>query len=1227
MTGNISEYVRSGYAYLEPRAILQSPLSVLLGVSEMASQALLTLNISTVFDLATSQVFNNALVLTRTAESGNTLFGRFGAVTRDVIDDGARGGSVGTFSNRPIAVLQGIGPNNGPDITSALLVSTVRDLALWPPFRAAKDILQRVLAPEDSEEFDREAPPDLLPQSSEYPTEKVFYSSIVIDEIEGVPSRDLDSPVDVVSLGDDVGFQKPATGAIITMEQAWYAQGVTLGSLLHSVALAPGESTRIAMVDWSRRVTGRTTEDTTQTESLDASSEHNRSISEVTSAVATEAQNGFSTSIAGSASQQSAVGTYGTNIVFGGAVGASTSASGSIATTVSGSFGRRDLAGAMTQDANDRTQQHANASRNRRASVIQEVVQTEQEQITTRAITNYNHMHALSIQYYEVVQIYRISTSVSKVEKCLFVPMKVIQTWTPELIRRYLDVILRATPESRFRRELQQGTDLAEVVPLGSDPPPNHPNREATAVLQGRLDAARTATGKLVASDSADTWKLPTETRLAGFTADGGVHFGVGNLASIILSLRDGSTREFSRDANTLLSVDIDEPIGLGDVVTITVVVIDVNRGTTQIRDIYRRIWKQHQLRLTLRLRYGGILFEHKLLRQAGDNYQQYLQETRAPEFDDEGGEGYKMVVTLPVVRIDPRGIGVTNDVIRHLEANAARYSQMVWMSMDSASLSLALSRYTYRGHPLLQQITPVPVAVTGNYVAFRMNVDESDKEWQNWLTDHGFNHPDTARHETVPLPTGGVFGEAVLGRFNAAEKLDMTRFWNWKDSPIPITAPDVAAIRAGGHHTDDAPSTGQLDAPVIQQVQPTNLPDPQGLVAIISALATSNMFRDMSATAQTVGLAQAALQAAVQGATAAGQQAGANLATGAQLQAEALKAVAPLFAGAMGIPMAGMGSGGASNISQQGALLNHAARLDQATGNSTTATGGSAPLNTQPRPAGSSGGGAVLSSLSNSGRGSSEGYLQVDTFRRLTDPLSGVVDLMGGVVAASNTQGLVDSFTQTFSEAEIKLRVFIPSEIISFGPNAFDGDGRAFSYDAGTSRASCIVHVSLDPSRQTPLLDQIDAQWGMTKKYADSDVEPVPGAPAWFYRRKPDAIPLETARLARTLENLHATVVRGDRETVVVSLHVAGANPLIPGSPDINAEIRVFLHQARADLPALISIQGTHDGFPAYELYVNKVRVYSYDPVASDDSPMALFPPMDREVALQWMLLPLPTI
>ena len=36
----------------------------------------------------------------------------------------------------------------------------------------------------------------------------------------------------------------------------------------------------------------------------------------------------------------------------------------------------------------------------------------------------------------------------------------------------------------------------------------------------------------------------------------------------------------------------------------------------------------------------------------------------------------------------------------------------------------------------------------------------------------------------SITLPTRGTLGEAVLGGCNSSEKIDLTRFWNWQDSP-----------------------------------------------------------------------------------------------------------------------------------------------------------------------------------------------------------------------------------------------------------------------------------------------------------------------------------------------------------------------------------------------------------------------------------------------------------
>jgi hypothetical protein len=46
----------------------------------------------------------------------------------------------------------------------------------------------------------------------------------------------------------------------------------------------------------------------------------------------------------------------------------------------------------------------------------------------------------------------------------------------------------------------------------------------------------------------------------------------------------------------------------------------------------------------------------------------------------------------------------------------------------------------------------------------------------------------------TISLPTHGVLGEAVLGCCPSAEKIDLTRFWNWQDSASDA-APTIAPV------------------------------------------------------------------------------------------------------------------------------------------------------------------------------------------------------------------------------------------------------------------------------------------------------------------------------------------------------------------------------------------------------------------------------------------------
>src|SRR5262249_37297760 len=245
---------------------------------------------------------------------------------------------------------------------------------------------------------------------------------------------------------------------------SWFSQGLTLGQLLHSMALAPGESTRIAMIDWTRQTSASTTETIDQTEALASTQSHIRALSEVTDATATEFQSGTSQSNVTSTTGQTGVaaGIEIGPLALGGSSGSSSSTTDAV--SVSSSFGARDLAAQFAQNINDRTQQHASVARNRRASIVREVSQTEHEAISTPVVTNYNHMHALSVQYFEVVQAFRVTTALERAERCLFVPLKPISFRDTATISRLRPILAAVALTSTAFRQLTSEYGVVEIV-------------------------------------------------------------------------------------------------------------------------------------------------------------------------------------------------------------------------------------------------------------------------------------------------------------------------------------------------------------------------------------------------------------------------------------------------------------------------------------------------------------------------------------------------------------------------------------------------------------------------------------------------------------------------------------------------------------------------------------------------------------------------------------------
>ncbi len=63
--------------------------------------------------------------------------------------------------------------------------------------------------------------------------------------------------------------------------------------------------------------------------------------------------------------------------------------------------------------------------RSQRSTVIQTVAQGERFQVSAEVVANYNHCHALTIQYFEVIRHFEIRSRLAGVQECLFVPLRI----------------------------------------------------------------------------------------------------------------------------------------------------------------------------------------------------------------------------------------------------------------------------------------------------------------------------------------------------------------------------------------------------------------------------------------------------------------------------------------------------------------------------------------------------------------------------------------------------------------------------------------------------------------------------------------------------------------------------------------------------------------------------------------------------------------------------------
>ena len=226
-----------------------------------------------------------------------------------------------------------------------------------------------------------------------------------------------------------------AHGHILGFKQVWYADGYSLGDLLYSLPLAPGQKKLISVVDWERREESERDEDTLASESLYSSLSRNRDVKEVVSGTLSESVRGGSkakTSGIAAGLGGAANGSY-----YGVNYGALTGVSGGYGGGNSRAWQKaaRNFSSKSLQQLRDRTLQSASAVRGLRSTVVHTAGQGESVRASTEVVANHNHCHAITVQYFEVLRHLKVVQELVDVQQCLFVPLPMSAFDRPKTLR------------------------------------------------------------------------------------------------------------------------------------------------------------------------------------------------------------------------------------------------------------------------------------------------------------------------------------------------------------------------------------------------------------------------------------------------------------------------------------------------------------------------------------------------------------------------------------------------------------------------------------------------------------------------------------------------------------------------------------------------------------------------------------------------------------------------
>jgi hypothetical protein len=703
-----------------------------------------------------------------------------------------------------------------------------------------------------------------------------------------------------------------AHGHVLRIKQEWVADGYSMGKVLYSLPLAPGQKKQIAVVDWERRESTIRGEETRSDEGLENVLSRDRDIGELVTASLQEHMHASSRASTSSVSAGLGIGAIippvgGVLGVSGGSSSASSSAS---------QDSSRQAAANSLQTLRDRTAQSASAFRSIRSSVIHTVAQGERVTATTETVANYNHCHAITVQYFEVLRHLIVRQRLTDVQECLFVPL-LLSRFTESKALRWRNSLKPSVP-----RHLRGGFDALERMAAnydGSDFPPGAYADERLDDLEGELqlrfelvrprdndqgeflEASWTSLGFLFPFNAREFHHVflrrqqrrdriflqQLGPKIASAIVDG-LQFtwiDANNVESAPLPIDPTLLSRFANEQSLAVSLRLDgqlPEVARKDIRRIKI--LDTLRGGRKIAEL---------------LPAGSrIVVEAGAMRYRTAYSSGYLFASGRIRNDLNAND--PVVISTPLSREELRrpreeDRELARNLLDFLNENIERYHHVLWATMSPDRRYMLLDGFeapNANGRSVASVVENKLIGIVGNSlvlpVARGTHLDPTYAQNTEKRVDLLEHYQPTTPVEPlrVAIPTRGVYAEAVMGACNSCEHKDESRFWRWEESPIPDGPTAIEPISTGTRRTDPADVTPtQFPQPIIAMQNAPAAPDPTGLGAALSLVGQANAFRDLTGLDANQKNAIAALQASFETTKAFGEQAAKLAMKGADLE------------------------------------------------------------------------------------------------------------------------------------------------------------------------------------------------------------------------------------------------------------------------------------------------------------------------------------------------------